>query len=59
MVIEAFDKEKPVVFTYQEVLGSTDSFSDSNLLGHGTYGSVYYGSLREQVCILIILLDCI
>lgn len=48
MIIEAFDKEKPVVFTYQEVLGSTDSFSDSNLLGHGTYGSVYYGSLREQ-----------
>ncbi|KAJ4749647.1 Protein kinase superfamily protein [Rhynchospora pubera] len=48
MVVEAFDKEKPVVFTYQEVLGSTDSFSDSNLLGHGTYGSVYYSVLREQ-----------
>jgi hypothetical protein len=54
MVIEAFDKEIPVVFTYQEVLSSTDSFSVSNLLGHGTHGSVYYGSLREQVCVLLL-----
>uniref|UniRef100_A0A453FFG0 Protein kinase domain-containing protein n=1 Tax=Aegilops tauschii subsp. strangulata TaxID=200361 RepID=A0A453FFG0_AEGTS len=25
-----------------------DLFSDANLLGHGTYGSVYYGVLRDQ-----------
>jgi hypothetical protein len=37
------------VFTHEEILISTDSFSDANLLGHGTYGSVYYGVLREQV----------
>ncbi|OAY82162.1 lysM domain receptor-like kinase 3 [Ananas comosus] len=48
MVAEAFDMEKPIVFTHEEVFYSTNSFSDSNLLGHGTYGSVYYGVLRDQ-----------
>ena len=38
-----------MVFTYEEILSSTDGFSDSNLIGHGTYGSVYYGLLRDQV----------
>ncbi|KAK6125139.1 hypothetical protein DH2020_041105 [Rehmannia glutinosa] len=45
---DVFDVEKPVVFTYEEILSSTDGFSDSNLLGHGTYGSVYYGLLQDQ-----------
>ncbi|KAL8043190.1 hypothetical protein ABFX02_09G102800 [Erythranthe guttata] len=45
---DVFDVEKPVIFTYQEILSSTDGFSDSNLLGHGTYGSVYYGLLQDQ-----------
>lgn len=45
---DVFDMEKPVVFTYEEILSSTDAFSDSNLIGHGTYGSVYYGMLRDQ-----------
>ncbi|XP_050380918.1 lysM domain receptor-like kinase 3 [Argentina anserina] len=42
------DMEKPVVFTYEEMFSSTDGFSDSRLLGNGTYGSVYYGLLHEQ-----------
>lgn len=42
--------EKPVIFTYEEIFSTTDGFSDSSLLGHGTYGSVYYGLLRDQVC---------
>lgn len=42
--------EKPVIFTYEEIFSSTDGFSDSCLLGHGRYGSVYYGLLRDQVC---------
>lgn len=46
--VDAFDMEKPIIFTYEEILLGTDSFSDSNLLGHGTYGSVYYGFLRDQ-----------
>ncbi|KAG5537790.1 hypothetical protein RHGRI_025035 [Rhododendron griersonianum] len=45
---DVFDLEKPVVFTYEEILACTDGFSESNLIGHGTYGSVYYGLLREQ-----------
>ncbi|XP_052180954.1 lysM domain receptor-like kinase 3 [Diospyros lotus] len=45
---DVFEMEKPVVFTFEEILSSTDGFSDSNLLGHGTYGSVYYGLLRDQ-----------
>ncbi|XP_066314961.1 lysM domain receptor-like kinase 3 [Miscanthus floridulus] len=48
MAADVFDREKPIVFTYEEMLTSTDSFSDANLLGHGTYGSVYYGVLRDQ-----------
>lgn len=49
---DVFDVEKPVVFTYEEVLSSTDEFSDSNLLGNGTYGSVYYGLLRDQEVVI-------
>ncbi|XVE52022.1 hypothetical protein DITRI_Ditri02bG0087000 [Diplodiscus trichospermus] len=45
---DVLDVEKPVVFTYEEILFSTDGFSDSNLLGHGTYGSVYFAFLRDQ-----------
>ncbi|KAL6568201.1 LysM domain receptor-like kinase 3 [Orobanche hederae] len=45
---DIFDVEKPVVFNYEEILSATDGFSDSNLLGHGTYGSVYYGLLQDQ-----------
>ncbi|CAL9056237.1 unnamed protein product [Musa banksii] len=48
MVGDAFDMEKPIVFKHEEILSSTDNFSDTNLLGHGKYGSVYYGVLRDQ-----------
>ncbi|KAJ4718029.1 LysM receptor kinase [Melia azedarach] len=44
---DVFD-EKPIIFMYDEILIATDGFSDSSLLGHGTYGSVYYGLLRNQ-----------
>ncbi|GKC41980.1 LysM domain receptor-like kinase 3 [Tanacetum coccineum] len=47
--LDCSGKQKPVVFAYEEVLSCTDLFSESNLLGHGTYGSMYYGLLREQV----------
>lgn len=43
-----FNMEKPVVFTYEEVLIATNNFKDSELLGHGAFGSVYYGVLRDQ-----------
>ncbi|KAI3945302.1 hypothetical protein MKX01_035063 [Papaver californicum] len=48
MGADVFDMEKPVVFNYEEILSATESFSDSYLLGHGTYGSVYYAVLRDQ-----------
>jgi len=41
--------EKPEVFSYEDILAATDGFSDANLLGHGTYGSLYYGLLHDQV----------
>ena len=48
---DVFEVEKPLVFTYEDILSATDGFSESNLLGHGTYGSVYYGLLKQdQVC---------
>ncbi|XP_047316983.1 lysM domain receptor-like kinase 3 [Impatiens glandulifera] len=45
---DVFDMEKPLVFGYEEITTTTDGFSDSHLLGHGTYGSVYHGVLRGQ-----------
>lgn len=48
IMVGAVDMEKPIIFSYEGILLGTDSFSDSNLLGHGTYGSVYYGVLRDQ-----------
>ena len=53
-----FEIEKPMVFTYEEIHAATDGFSDSNLLGHGNYGSVYFGLLREQVCALSHIFIC-
>lgn len=46
---DVFEMEKPVVYKYEDIFASTDEFSDSNLLGNGTYGSVYYGLLHDQV----------
>ncbi|CAI9260960.1 unnamed protein product [Lactuca saligna] len=45
---DVFDVEKPVVFLYEEIFSATDGFSESNLLGLGTYGAVYHGLLRDQ-----------
>ncbi|KAK7381693.1 hypothetical protein VNO80_00240 [Phaseolus coccineus] len=45
---DVFEMDKPVIFTYEEIFSTSDGFSDSNLLGHGTYGSVYYSLLRDQ-----------
>ncbi|CAL0335221.1 unnamed protein product [Lupinus luteus] len=45
---DVFDMDKPIVFAYEDIFTSTDGFSDSNLLGRGTYGSVYYSLLHDQ-----------
>nr|KYP54268.1 putative LRR receptor-like serine/threonine-protein kinase At1g67720 family [Cajanus cajan] len=48
LIPDILDMDKPVVFSHEEIFSSTDGFSDSNLLGHRKYGSVYYGLLRDQ-----------
>ncbi|CAN1168472.1 LysM domain receptor-like kinase 3 [Linum perenne] len=48
LATDVFDMEKPVVFSYEEIHFATDGFSDSNLLGHGTFGSVYHGHIPDQ-----------
>ncbi|BAT91647.1 hypothetical protein VIGAN_07025700 [Vigna angularis var. angularis] len=48
LIPHMLDMDRPVVFSYEEIFYSTDSFSDSNLLGHRAHGSVYYGLLRDQ-----------
>uniref|UniRef100_A0A7N0ZWE1 LysM domain receptor-like kinase 3 n=1 Tax=Kalanchoe fedtschenkoi TaxID=63787 RepID=A0A7N0ZWE1_KALFE len=45
---DVLEIEKPLTFAYEEILAATDGFSDSSLLGHGNYGSVYYGVLHNQ-----------
>lgn len=40
--------EKPVIYVYEEVLNATDNFKESNVLGQGAFGTVYYGLLRDQ-----------
>ncbi|KAF5453093.1 hypothetical protein F2P56_028031 [Juglans regia] len=45
---DVFDMDKPVVFTYDEIFSATDGFSESSLLGHGIYGSMYHALIREQ-----------
>ncbi|CAN0878126.1 LysM domain receptor-like kinase 3 [Linum grandiflorum] len=48
LATDVFDMEKPVVFSYEEIHFATDGFSDTNLLGHGTFGSVYHGHIPDQ-----------
>ncbi|KAJ7549788.1 hypothetical protein O6H91_07G069100 [Diphasiastrum complanatum] len=40
--------EKPMVFSWNEVAIATENFKETNLLGQGAYGSVFFGKLRNQ-----------
>lgn len=40
--------EKPIVYVFEEIVNATDNFKDSNVLGQGAFGTVYYGVLRDQ-----------
>lgn len=38
------------LFTYDEIMIATDGFRESNILGSGAFGTVYYGKLKETDC---------
>ncbi|KAH7424234.1 hypothetical protein KP509_12G096100 [Ceratopteris richardii] len=40
--------ERPVFYAYEEILNATENFTESNVLGQGAFGIVYYGLLRDQ-----------
>lgn len=43
-----FDREKPIVFNYEDVVKATDSFDASRKLGHGSFGSVFSAFLSNH-----------
>ncbi|KAD3337964.1 hypothetical protein E3N88_33485 [Mikania micrantha] len=40
--------DKSVEFTYEELANATDNFSTASKIGHGGFGTVYYGELRGE-----------
>ncbi|KAI9390495.1 hypothetical protein POPTR_008G187500v4 [Populus trichocarpa] len=44
----AFESEKPVVFSLEEIEEATKSFDKTKKIGEGGYGCVYHGLLRGQ-----------
>ncbi|KAF8399752.1 hypothetical protein HHK36_015623 [Tetracentron sinense] len=44
----AFESERPVVFSVEEIEEATSNFDQTRKIGEGGYGSVYYGILGEQ-----------
>lgn len=45
----AFESEKPVIFSLEEIEEATKRFAKTKKIGEGGYGCVYHGFLRGQV----------
>lgn len=42
------ESEKPIVFTYNEIMEASANFLEARKLGEGAFGAVYHGYLRNQ-----------
>ncbi|KDP26641.1 hypothetical protein JCGZ_17799 [Jatropha curcas] len=48
----AFESEKPVIYTPEEIEEATNNFDETKKIGTGGYGSVYFGVMgRQEVAI--------
>ncbi|KAH9322560.1 hypothetical protein KI387_017199, partial [Taxus chinensis] len=43
-----FESNKPIIFTYSDILEATDNLHESKKIGHGSYGAVYLGKLMDK-----------
>eukprot|EP01018_Ginkgo_biloba_P010572 Gb_16104 [translate_table: standard] len=48
MSVAGFDSDKPIIFTYEEILIASDDFNISKKIGQGSFGAVYLGNLRNK-----------
>lgn len=45
----AFESDRPVIFSLEEIEDGTKNFDETRKIGEGGYGVVYFGVLGEQV----------
>lgn len=45
----AFESERAVVFSVEEIEEATSNFDECKIIGRGGYGSVYFGMFGEKV----------
>lgn len=48
--VSSITREKATAFLYREICDATSNFSTSSKIGQGSYGSVYRGKLKGNVC---------
>ncbi|KAF7809328.1 lysM domain receptor-like kinase 3 [Senna tora] len=46
--VTSFDSERPAIFYLEEIQEATNNFDESQIIGKGGYGSVYFGKLRNK-----------